>query len=198
MSRPCVCTSAAAVISSAVVWPYDDRKSADLAAGELAGDAAALIDVAMIAFDLRFGAGNEFAAPEHRRRLRAIAATMPAMHRRSFSFERLAQAENVVPALQAGQRLDDDGKGKLEIVGLDSDGMKLVRRRHRQAVTPRQVLEPRLVEQIFDQGRIGDDEAKRLSPVVRDGARSTEAARLLHRIAPAVRAGRCRSVPAHR
>ena len=36
-----------------------NRKSADLAAGELAGDAAALIDVTVITFDLRFGAGDQ-------------------------------------------------------------------------------------------------------------------------------------------
>ena len=36
-----------------------NRKSADLAAGELAGNAAAPIDVAVIAFDLRFGAGDQ-------------------------------------------------------------------------------------------------------------------------------------------
>ena len=47
------------------------------------------------------------------------------------------------------------------MVGLHSDGMKLARGRHRQAVALRQVLEPRLVEQVFDQGCVGDDEAKR-------------------------------------
>src|SRR5208282_4693366 len=36
------------------------RISAYLSAGELAGDAAALIHVAMVAFDLRFPASNEF------------------------------------------------------------------------------------------------------------------------------------------
>ncbi len=36
------------------------RISAKLAAGELAGDAAAGIDIAVVAFDLRFGAGNQF------------------------------------------------------------------------------------------------------------------------------------------
>ncbi len=136
------------------------RKSANLAAGELAGDAAALVDVAVIAFDLRFGAGDQLL----RQKIDAgIEQLRPQCPQRIdvLHFKRLAQSKNVVPALQAGQRLDDDGKGKVEMVGLDGDGMKLARWRHRQAVALRQVLEPRLVEQVFDQRRVGDDEAKR-------------------------------------
>jgi len=38
----------------------------------------------------------------------------------------------------------------------------MLRRRHRQAMTLRQVLKPRLVEEVFDQRRVGNDETKRL------------------------------------
>ena len=36
------------------------RESANFSAGEFAGSAAALIDVTMVALDLRFGTWNEF------------------------------------------------------------------------------------------------------------------------------------------
>ena len=76
--------------------------------------------------------------------------------------ERFAQAEGVAPALEPGQRLDDNGEAQVKIARLDSDRMELPRCRYRKAETFRQCRKSRLVDHVIDQCRIGNDEAERL------------------------------------
>src|SRR5271155_1725852 len=78
----------------------------------------------------------------------------------AFSFDRLAQAKSVVPSPCPVERLDDERESKIERAWPQRRRMKAARRRHRLAVTLRQNLKPRLVDEIFDQARIGDDEAE--------------------------------------
>jgi hypothetical protein len=133
---------------------------ADFAAGELAGNAAVRIDVAMIVLDSGLRARDEFLRQE-RKSCRAQLRPQRAQRLDVLSAQRLAQSERIVPAIEPGQRLDDEREGKADLGRLNGRGVEAARRRHLQAVTVRQILEARLV-QIFDQRRIGDDEAERL------------------------------------
>jgi thiamine pyrophosphate-dependent acetolactate synthase large subunit-like protein len=77
---------------------------ADFPAGKLAGDAAMLIDVAMIVLDARLSAGDEFLRQERQ----ADGAQLRPQHAQRldvFRAQRLAQSKRIVPAIEPGQRL---------------------------------------------------------------------------------------------
>ncbi len=113
----------------------------------------------MVALDPGFRAGDEFLRDEFKA---SVAQLRPQATQNVdvLRTKRLAQSEAVVPAIEPGQRLDDQRKTQTEIGGFEDRRIETPGRRHRQAVAFGQHLEARLVEKILDQGRIGNDETE--------------------------------------
>src|SRR5205823_21369 len=135
------------------------RIGADLAAGEFAGDASMLIDIAVIALDPAFGPVHEFL----RQKLQAERAELRpqrAQRLEVFGQKRLAQSDSVVPAIELGQRLDDERKAKPKLGRLDLRRIEAAGGRDRKRVPLGQALEARLVEQVFHERGFGDDKAE--------------------------------------
>ncbi len=79
-----------------------------------------------------------------------------------FGQQRLVPAEAVVPAIEPGQRLDDQRKAQSELCRFDGVRVEAARRRNRETVPLRKCLEACLVEEIFNQICFGGDETERL------------------------------------
>ena len=122
---------------------------------------ASLIDVAMIAFNAAFRAGDEFLSQQIKAN---FAQLRPQASQRFgvFDVKGLAQSERVVPAFEPRQRLDDEREGEAEIGGSSAAGSKRRPACTGKSVAFREDLEACLVEQILDQRFVGNDEPKRL------------------------------------
>ena len=76
--------------------------------GELASDGTASVNITVVAFDLRFRAGNELLGEQGDIDVAQLRPKLP-QYFRALSRERFAQTESFVPSSSAIERLDDDG-----------------------------------------------------------------------------------------
>jgi hypothetical protein len=116
---------------------------ADLAAGKLAGDAPLLIDITVIALDPAFGPMDEFLGQKLEAK-RAQLRPERAQRLEIFGAKRLARSESVVPAIEPGQRLEDEWKSKPKMGRLDLRRIEAAGGRNWKFVSRSQCLEARL------------------------------------------------------